>query len=233
MTGPLDVLVAIPAHDEQESIGRCLDSVRAAVIIAQQAGVVGRARLAVAAHRCVDETVARVRQWLVEHPGTDGLLVEDVDLKPVGAVRTELITTAMSAEPVLSPGCWILSTDADSIVPPGWITGLLAAARSESADLVAGLADLDAWTAPEGARRVYAEIVDAGIVGRQHRHVYAANLAVSWRAFQAVGGFPAVAHGEEHGLAAAVRASGRRVVSPLGPRVRTSARMPGRAAEGL
>ena len=52
-------------------------------------------------------------------------------------------------------------------------------------------------------------------------------------AFRKTGGFPALPHGEEHGLAAACRAAGLRVTSTLSPRVQTSARMPGRASHGL
>lgn len=229
----VDIVVAIPAHDEQEWIIRCLDAVLNALTVARRSGAVARARVAVAAHRCSDATVPRVRRWLTDHPEVDGLLVEDTAIKPVGAVRTGLITDAMTAAPALRPGSWILSTDADTVVPGGWVISLLAAARSAGADLVLGLADLDEWEVPAHARRAYQQILDAGIVGEQHRHIYAANLAVSWAVFHAVGGFPAVPHGEEHGLLAAVRGCGGTVVSPLWPRVQTSARMPGRAAGGL
>ena len=229
----VDLVVAIPAHDEEETIGACLDAVATAVSEGQRAGVVGRARIAVAAHRCVDQTRQRAQDHLAGLSGIESLVRDEPEDLLVGAVRTRLIEDAITRSPALSADCWILSTDADTIVPPDWVTGLLAAARSSGAELVLGLADLDEWRVGPEARRRYQQLLDAGIDGGQHRHVYAANLAVAWQTFAAVGGFPAVPHGEEHALVRAVRAHGRRVVSPLGPRVRTSARMPGRAAGGL
>ena len=63
-------------------------------------------------------------------------------------------------------------------------------ARDSRADLVLGLADLQDWVVDEAARRAYDDLIETGIRGGQHDHVYAANLAVSWPAFVAVGGFP-------------------------------------------
>ena len=230
---PVDVLVALPAHDEAETICGCLDAVVAALTTARHAGVVARARVAVAAHRCADATRERALARLVGLPGIESLVREDVADVPVGAVRTRLIRSAIDLPEPLSRDAWILSTDADTVVPADWVTGLLAAARASHADLVLGLAELDHWAADEPARQAYARLIADGIRGDQHEHVYAANLAVSWSAFDRVGGFPAVRHGEEHALVRAVRAAGLGVISPLGPRVTTSARMPGRAASGL
>lgn len=230
---PIDVLVAIPAHDEADAIGGCLEAAVAALAEAQRRGVVARARVAVAAHRCADDTRDRALDRLTGLSGIESVVVDDPRDLAVGAVRTGLIRYAINLPEPLSSDCWILSTDADTIVPSDWATGLLTAARESRADLVLGLADLQDWSVDDSARRVYDELIEAGIRGEQHDHVYAANLAVSWPAFAAVDGFPGVAHGEEHALVRAVRSSGRCVVSPLTPRVATSARMPGRAAAGL
>ena len=127
---------------------------------------------------------------------------------------------------------WIFSTDADTVVPPTGST-TLAQQADGSADFILGLADLDGWDAREPARRAYRQIIDAGLTQDGHHHVYAANLAIRLSAFRQVGGFPGLPHGEEHGLARAVRAAGLTVLTIFAPRVRTSARMPGRAADGL
>ncbi|MGI3784143.1 MAG: glycosyltransferase, partial [Janthinobacterium lividum] len=75
-------------------------------------------------------------------------------------------------------------------------------------------------------------LLQAGLTAEGHEHVWAANLAVSYPAFAAAGGFPAVEHGEERVLAGRVARSGK-VVGALRPVVTTSARMPGRAPHGL
>jgi hypothetical protein len=230
---PVDVLVAIPAHDEATTIVACLESVVASLVEAQAADEVGRARVAVAAHRCSDDTADQARRSLAGRTGIESVVLVEQQPLPVGAVRTLLIRAAAASGQPLSPRAWILSTDADTLVPRSWVRGLLAAAGAGDADLVLGLAELDDWAVGDEARRTYASLIDGGIHDDRHDHVYAANLAVSWAAFTAVGGFPAVPHGEEHGLVRAVRAAGRHVVSPLWPRVRTSARMPGRATDGL
>ena len=227
-----DVLVAIPAHNEADSIRACLTSVVNALRIGQQAGAIRRARVAVAAHRCSDDTVERCHAVLDRLP-LEFLVWSVADELPVGAVRTRLIQRAAQASPALPDSAWVLSTDADTVVPDDWACALIAIGRDTGADLVLGLAELDSWRADGAAQGRSRELIDAAIDDGQHGHAYAANLAVRWSTFRAVGGFPAVPHGEEHALAAEIRRTGGRVVSPLQPRVRTSARMPGRAEHGL
>lgn len=232
-TTATDILIAITAHDEATTIGRCLDSVVAAVSRAQDTGVIRRARIAVAAHRCSDDTVEQALDHLGGLSGIETLVHPEIAVLRVGAVRSRLIAYAVAVPPVLPRDCWIFSTDADTVVPIDWVTGLLAAARGVDAELVLGLANLDNWPADAEARRTYQQILDSGLDADRHHHVYAANLAVTRSAYDAAGGFPAVPHGAEHALVRAIRAAGRRVASPLQPRVITSARMPGRAAGGL
>lgn len=231
--GPTDVLVAVPAHDEQARIGACLTSVGLALRQAREAGVVRAARIAVALHRCTDDTAAAALVALRRFDEIDHLLWEEPRVLPVGAVRTALVRRAAATPAPLRGDAWLFSTDADTVVPADWVTSTLALRRREPVDLVLGLVDLGQWEAGEAAQQTYAALVDAGVDDDGHRHAYAANLAVRLSAFEAVGGFPALPHGEEHGLAAAIRAAGLRVVSHTAPRVRTSARMPGRAPQGL
>lgn len=230
---PTDVLVAIPAHDEARTIGGCLDAVAVALDHARRVGAVGRARVAVAAHRCRDDTATLARDHLEGRSGIEVVVLEEPAELRVGALRGRLIAHALAAPPALAGDSWILSTDADTIVGREWVVDLLAAAREAGADLVLGLAELDRWDADEEALRAYRELIESGIHGDAHDHAYAANLAISAEAYRAAGGFTAVLHGEEHALADAVRTLGRRVISPLHPQVVTSARSPGRASSGL
>ena len=83
-------------------------------------------------------------------------------------------------------------------------------------------------------RTAHDQLVRAGIHGGDcHDHVYAANLAMRIDCFAAVGGFPAAVNGEEHALVAMARAAGLPVLTTTQWRVRTSARIRGRARGGL
>lgn len=233
MTTPVDVLVAVPARDEEDSIVVCLDAVVTAAQEALASGTVGRVRVAVGAHRCRDRTVERATA-LLRASGLEHLVLSDRVSDTVGAVRSRVVAAAMTAEPPLDPArTWLLSTDADSLVPTGWITGLLDVAGRTGADLVAGFVALDGWVADAAARRAYDRLLHAGLTAEGHDHVWAANLAVAYPAYAAAGGFPSVVHGEERVLAGRVTRAGGTVVGTLEPVVSTSARMPGRAVHGL
>jgi hypothetical protein len=128
---------------------------------------------------------------------------------------------------------WLLSTDADTTVPVDWALRHLTCA-AEGADAVAGLADLiGVERLAADALLRYRAIVDHGLRGATHRHVYGANLGVRADAYLAVGGFPHEGSGEDHGLWRQLEAAGYGLVQPVGIRVRTSARLYGRAEEGL
>lgn len=231
---PVDVLVALPARNEAATLAGCLAAAVAAGRTAQEAGRVDRFRVAVAAHRCTDDTAAIARQVLGA-AAADQVVLRLERPDRVGTVRTQLIHHAMGEPEPLDPArTWVLSTDADSRVPADWVTGLLGAAARTGADLVAGLIELDDWAVDEAGRAAYDRLVESGLDGPDgHRHVYAANLAVRYATFRAVGGFPPALHGEERELLEAVAAAGGRVARVRQPTVSTSARMPGRAAHGL
>lgn len=230
----VDVLVALPARNEAATLAGCLTAVVAAGRAARSAGLVDRFRVAVAAHRCSDDTAAIARATLTA-TAVDHVVLRLERPSAVGAVRSRLIHHALGEPDALDPDrTWVFSTDADSRVPPDWVTTILAAAERTDADLLAGLIELDDWAADAAGRAAYERIIASGLDGDGgHRHVYAANLAVRYAAFRAVGGFPGAAHGEERELRDAVAAAGGRVVSVRQPVVLTSARMPGRAAYGL
>jgi hypothetical protein len=199
------------------------------------------------AHRCTDATAAVARQVL----GAHGHVITDDSDHVAGARRagaTHAFTQLLRRRPDLNPrATWLLSTDADTVVPPDWVARLLghaypAAHAAGPADgvrghrrvaAVAGLADLDGWEHGEPAWHAYQHLVQAGIEGSQHRHAYAANLAVQAEAYLDVGGWPDLAHGEEHALLAALVRAAHPVRRPTDVTVRTSARRLARAVGGL
>jgi len=230
---PVDVVVGVPARDEEASVEACLRSVVAAAHHALDTGAVRRVRVAVAAHRSRDATAARAAAYLAT-TDLEHLVLVDEESATVGAVRARLVEAAMAASPRFTPArTWLLSTDADSLVPTDWVVGLLDVAARTGADLVAGFVALDGWVADPAALTAYDHLLQAGLTAEGHDHVWAANLAVAQPTYAAAGGFPSVVHGEERALARRVAQAGGKVVGALHPVVTTSARMPGRAAHGL
>ncbi len=250
MSEPVAVVVAIPAHDEEASIGACLRSVLEAVEHGRKADAVGEARIAVVAHACTDRTEEEARRALAG-AAAEAVVVADDASHTIADVRRGAVAAAMSIGRLKGERTWVLSTDADSLVPRDWITGMLAAARKEAAPGtddaartdgrpgmgeaagVAGMVEVWDWDAPPAAREEYARIVAAGIHGDTHDHVYGANLAVRLDAYLAVGGFARLAHGEDHHLVRKLREAGYGVATPLAPVVRTSGREEARCPDGL
>jgi hypothetical protein len=152
----------------------------------------------------------------------------------VGAVRdlgVRHVLERLGAHP--PAGTWLLSTDADTTVPLDWARAHLQWAAG-GAHAVAGLADLaGAEHLAADALVRYRAIVDRGLHGDTHHHVYGANLGVRADAYLAVGGFPGDGAGEDHGLWRRLRAAGYVLAQPVGLTVGTSARLHGRADEGL
>jgi glycosyltransferase involved in cell wall biosynthesis len=200
------VTVVIPARDEQELIGRCLDSVRRAA-----AGL--SARIIVVADRCTDDTVAIAR-------AVRGVEVREIDAAAVGVARAIGFELATSA--------WIATTDADTIVPAHWLREQLAIA-GHGADVAVGTVrpapdDLNPaeWIAWEAS---HAE-------GRALGHVHGANLGVRASAYRTVGGFAAVAEHEDVDLVHRLRSAGFRISASDSFEVVTSGRRVGRTPGG-
>jgi hypothetical protein len=233
--GSAAVLVAVPARDEADDIVACLDAVAASLRRARHLGVVAWTGIAVASHRSFDNTREVAAKALEQYDGIETLVVEDDASETVGEVRHRVILAADSRWQLRQRPrrTWIFSTDADSLVPADWVTGVLGIADHSGADVIAGMVDLHRPPADAGLLSRYEELVAAGMRSDGHGHVYAANLAIRLATYLECGGFPSVEHGEEHGLLAAARRVDAVIATPLSPRVRTSARMPGRAQHGF
>ncbi len=227
MTPIVAVGVVVPARDEEDRIGGCVASIRRALAAVPVASAV-----CVVLDRCTDATAARAAA-AHRGPGSLDLLAHHAP-GTVGALRNRGVDRLLRRLDAYPPsGVWLLSTDADTTVDPGWVADHLRHA-ADGAHAVAGLADLDdADGLTPAARRAYGRILGDGTRGDGHTHVYGANLGIRADTFRSVGGFPHVRHGEDHGLVARVRAGGFRVVTALDGRVRTSARTRGRADGGL
>jgi len=127
----------------------------------------------------------------------------------------------------------LLCTDADSVVAPNWVNQHVRMIDS-GVHATAGTIELAGRPALPSvvAERYTAVLADArGPEG--HGNVYGANLAVRADAYLAVGGFGAVASGEDRALWRRLGDGGYRRRYVVEPVVRTSARRHGRAPGGL
>jgi cellulose synthase/poly-beta-1,6-N-acetylglucosamine synthase-like glycosyltransferase len=218
------LIVVIPAHDEQELVAACLRSVQAAVAVAGLPCVI-----VLVAHRCSDATEQIARAVLAEGGG----LVLVNHSRSVATARSAGVAHGLAVSSHAPEHTWILSTDADTVVPLTWVADLRRHI-DRGAEAVVGLVELDGWQdAPHEARRAYQAIIRAKLHRHSHDHVYAANLAVRADAYLAVGGWPDVVPGEDAALVARLRRRGRSVISAVDVWVRTSARRDPRAEGGL
>lgn len=234
MMPTVDVVVAIPAHNEEEFLPDCLDAVLTALTHARDVGLLRDAVISVVAHHCTDATSTVAREILgmdgASTGSVRGIVAEDGYAATIADVRRLAVDAGL---PHVRRGqdTWVFSTDADSLPPRDWITGTLAAAGPAAA--VAGMVELFGWNASDDARAAYDRIIAHGIHGQHHDHVYGANLAVRLDAYLDVGGFAPVPHGEDHALVDALREASYTVATPLHPVVLTSGREQPRCPDGL
>lgn len=228
-----DVVVAIPARDEERTVGRTVHDVRRALRVARGLAYVRHATVEVVAHRCRDATVAVAERAL----GRDGQVTRDETSWCVGQVRDAGVRRALARLGGTPEDTWVLSTDADTRVGAQWVVDVVTRARRVDAVAVVGLAPLDRWRGSAEGAAAYARLLTGGMRPddpvHQHDHVYGANLAVRADAYLAVDGFPAVPHGEDQALVDRLELTGRRLLRTADISVRTSGRMTARAAGGL
>ncbi|GAA3641993.1 glycosyltransferase family 2 protein [Microbacterium awajiense] len=213
------VVVAIPAHDEEELLGACLESVALAARAAQAGGV--SVDTWVALDDCSDRSEAIAR--------AAGVHTVALTQRRVGAARRAAIESALAdfGEAALS-SLWLAHTDADSVVPPHWLVHQLRLAR-DGADVVIGTVRPDFRDLTE---RQSAAWWRTHVPGVANGHVHGANLGIRASTYLAACGFPPVAAHEDVALVDATRAAGARIVASDAAWVRTSGRGVGRAPDG-
>jgi len=218
------VAVVVPARDEEAVLPACLQAVAAARVPVARLGV--PVATVVIADSCRDQTADVAR-------AATGVEVVESRAGTVGGARAAGVALAMRMlGGVATRRVWVACTDADSVVPRDWLSAQVAVARA-GYDAVAGLIALDGAglsTATERWRRAYD--VDCGR-DRLHGRVHGANLGVRGDAYRAIGGFAAVAVGEDVDLVHRLRAAGRTIAWPERPVVLTSARLTARTRSGV
>ncbi|CAM4239627.1 glycosyltransferase [Deinococcus marmoris] len=239
------VVVAIPARDEAEGIGATLRALGAQMNGTgqpfQNFGVL------LLVNNCGGGTAVRAKQAA---PQGLKLRIEEVFLPPgeanvVGARRRALDRAAELA----GDGGVIVSTDADTRAAPDWLWALLQPLLA-GADAAAGriLLGGDGAALEEEVRRTHQlddlyRLAACQLGARlnpdpadpwpRHWQHFGANLALSVRAYRAVGGVPQVLCLEDLALVRELRRADLTLRHTPDARVYTSARLSGRVAVGL
>ena len=125
--------VVVPAHNEEELLPACLAALREA------AGSVRiPVRLLVVADACTDQTAAVA--------AARGAEVIRIGARNVGAARAAGLAALLRRTGGTDPAAvWLATTDADTVVPPGWLRRQLGYA-AQGWDVVLGTVTVTDWT---------------------------------------------------------------------------------------
>lgn len=216
------VHVVIPARDEERRLPETLASVRAARVQLAAARPDLGVEVTVVLDRCVDRSAEVARREAVR--------ILDVDHGDVGAARHAGVLSALAtaaSRGVESRDLWIACTDADTVVPPHWLTGHVI--LSDRHDAVIGTVEPLGLTDTEVLRewRSRHHLVEG------HSHVHGANLGLRGSAYLDVGGFRPMPTDEDVDLVRRIRAHTTRWVATDTVRVASSARRRSRCRAGF
>lgn len=243
-----DAIVAVPVRNEEERIAACLQAIDAQADLAP-----GSLGLVLFLNNCTDRTETIVAGLVPSLSIPVQVLTEEFSGAHAGWARRRAMDAAAAwlgdAGNAGNAGI-ILSTDADSRVPPNWVARNRAAILA-GADAVAGRVELDAAEAallPPSlpARGRLEDIYDALITEAEahidpdphdpwpcHRTAIGATLAVTREAYLQVGGMPEIPLGEDGAFIARLMEHGLRVRHATDVCVTISARLAGRAPGGV
>jgi GT2 family glycosyltransferase len=234
-------IVAIPARDEAERIRSCLTALNGQTHPPDE--------VVLLANNCTDRT-AMIARGMVSHLRFR-LEVVSRNLPPARANAGYARRMAMAlAATRAGPDGVLLTTDADAVVPPDWVSRNLAALR-EGVDVVCGRAIIDPVEAMAIPVHLHADdALECQLIGLldnlawmldpeshdpppRHTEASGASLAVSVAAFRRVGGIPAIASGEDRAFVRALWMIDARVRHDPSIEVVVSGRIEGRAPGGM
>jgi len=210
--------VVVPAHDEEALLPACLAALRRAA-----SALHVPVHLLVVADRCGDRTAEVAR--------AEGARVISIQARKVGAARaagiTELLRLTSGSD---LPAVWLATTDADTVVPPGWLRRQLEYAHA-GWDVVLGTVSVTDWDGHPP--HVPVAFTERYAFSGPHPHVHGANLGIRASAYRAAGGFRPLGTAEDHALLAAATKAGCPVVYAADITVETSGRRVARAPRGF
>ena len=228
-------VVVIPARDEEERIGACLEA------LARQTLPRSSFETIVVLDACRDETARAVAIAAAEL----GLQLCTLPGPGQGAGAARRVGMDAAAARLLDAGRpqgLIACTDADSLPAPDWLARQLEHV-GVGAQAIAGMIELDLERD---------DAVPPGVLGRRerdaaerlrrvrmtdpaasHHHFAGASIGVTATAYRRVGGLEPRPALEDAAFAGRLERNGIPIVRPADVRVRTSARLRGRARRGL
>ncbi|KQQ49695.1 MULTISPECIES: glycosyltransferase family 2 protein [unclassified Plantibacter] len=231
--------VVVPAHDEEELIGACLDALLVACAEVQRRRPGLQVGLVVVLDDCRDDTARIVEERLDGLDDGDGggsghdagsaaASVVVIAERSVGAARRAGVDTATRLGEADPTERWIANTDADSRVPADWLS-VHADAFDAGVDVLLGTVRPDFGDFSERDVERWLETHPAGHLPG---NVHGANLGVRADRLEAIGGFRELAEHEDVDVVERARAAGFRVVPTLDGAVETSGRRRGRTPGG-
>jgi hypothetical protein len=225
--------VVLPVRDEEGLLG---SSLRAIIAASRPLMATGhRVSLVLVLDRCRDDSAAvaeAVRHRAVAEDPRLGFSVVVSEAANVGRARHLGAMRLLDACGDLDPTrVWLASTDADSKVPPNWLTHQMDQYRL-GVEGWAGTVVIEDWSGRPPS--LAASFAHRYRVDRLERpHVHGTNLAVRADAYLRAGGYPSIPTGEDHGLWQALVATGAHVVHDHTCPVITSSRVDARAPLGF
>jgi glycosyltransferase involved in cell wall biosynthesis len=209
--------VVVPARNEQALLSACLDAIEISVLQVDIPVFV-----VVVLDSCTDNTmaVAQARPWVTSIC---------VDARSVGVARAAGAAAALRwAGDESHDDVWLATTDADSVVPPYWLSGQLELA-AQGWEAVIGTVSVNDWS--EHPARVQPLWASGYHAVEHHAHIHGANLGFTAAAYVDCGGWPALATNEDVAMVESL--AGRRVIRTAALPVATSARRDPRAIGGF
>lgn len=221
------VAVVMPAHNEDQHIGKALLALKAAADVLQRDYRDMAVKIVVVLDHCTDNSA----EITASHVAGDARFsVVDVELRSTGACRDLGFRTALEFLDVDgTASIWLATTDADSAVPPHWLTRQVELAIM-GADAILGSVEPDPADMDPAIHRRWLELHP---FREDHQHIYGANLGIRASAYLSAGGFPGLRAHEDRVLVERLRRHGFAVTATDTIRVVTSGRTYARAPEGF
>lgn len=238
----LQACVVVPARDEEELVGVCLEA------LADQDGVAcERYEVILVLDGCVDGTARRARAVAAAHPELRLRLRAGPGVGAGAARRAGMDLACARLLERRRPGGLIACTDADSIVDRGWlraqlhevargaraIGGRIELLPADAAALGPGVLRRRAHAAAARYARVLHESSPAERRLAGHWQFSGASMAATAATYAQVGGIEPRPELEDESFERALRRHRVPIVRSLQVRVATSGRRHGRAARGL
>ncbi len=211
------IVVVVPAHNERAALPRCLAALSAAAD-----GVAIPVAVVVVLDDSDDGSLALAGGY------GDSVHFIQVDERNVGAARAAGFRYAGQLFDHSHDRIWYATTDADSEVPSDWLSRQL----DSGADVTLGVVSVAQWRHfPAEVADHYEERYESDELG--HGHIHGANMGFRASAYREVGGFAALASGEDVDLVERFEAGGYRIHWDDELSVATSDRSIGRAPGGF